>query len=319
MRRSSYPFPLRWPDGVRDASRKRDAQRRFFEASLTAGRPSAFTLLELLVVVAIMGVLLALLLAAVQRMRETAARAQCLNNLRQLALAMHDYHDSQGRFPPGQFLGPYGVGPDSYGWSWLARLLPYLEQMNLYQQGQVPNKTLQASGIAAWQIKLFLCPSDSSSWTGPRTNAGNLYGFAVGKSNYKGVSGANWGSDSSQGTPDINTDWSQPGDQRFLRRPGLRRRPPVSLRLSLWRAPGEPYGRCQQYLHDWRRHPRPQRVLLVAVCQQCLRHLCHSAECQTSGRRRLSRFGLAQHLVLSQPASGRSELRLCGWLGPFPP
>ena len=67
MRRSSYLFPLRWPDGVRDASRKRDAQRRFFEASLTAGRPSAFTLLELLVVVAIMGVLLALLLAAVQR------------------------------------------------------------------------------------------------------------------------------------------------------------------------------------------------------------------------------------------------------------
>ena len=124
---------------------------------------------------------------------------------------MHDYHDSQGRFPPGQFLGPYGVGPDSYGWSWLARLLPYLEQMNLYQQGQVPNKTLQASGIAAWQIKLFLCPSDSSSWTGPRTNAGNLYGFAVGKSNYKGVSGANWGSDSSQGTPDINTDWSNRG------------------------------------------------------------------------------------------------------------
>lgn len=175
------------------------------------GRQAGFTLLELLVVLAIIGVLLGLLMSAIQRVRESAARAQCLNNLRQLALAMQDYHDTQGRFPPGQFLGPYGKGPDSYGWSWLARLLPYVEQTNLYQQGRVPTQTLQDSGIAAWQIKLFLCLSDGSSWSGPRTDAGNLTGFSVGQSNYKAVSGANWGADTSQGWPVIATDWRNRG------------------------------------------------------------------------------------------------------------
>ncbi len=175
------------------------------------GRRSAFTLIELLVVLAIIAVLIGLLLAAVQQVREAAARAQCLSNLRQLALAMQNYHDSQGRFPPGQFLGPYGEGRNSYCWSWFARLLPYVEQDNLFQQGHVPNRTLLDSGIASWQIKLFLCPSDGSSWSGPRTNAGNLYGFPVGQSNYKGVSGANWGSDSSQGLPDVNSVWPNRG------------------------------------------------------------------------------------------------------------
>ena len=177
----------------------------------SVGRRVAFTLIELLVVIAIIAVLIGLLLAAVQQVREAAARAQCLSNMRQLALAMQNYHDSQGRFPPGQFLGPYGEGRNSYCWSWLARLLPYVEQENLFQQGSVPHQTLQSSGIAAWQIKLFLCPSDASSWSGPRTNAGNLYGFAVGQGNYKGVSGANWGADSSQGLPDIQTAWPHPG------------------------------------------------------------------------------------------------------------
>ena len=93
----------------------------------------------------------------------------------------------------------------------MARLLPYVEQNNLYQQGHVPTQTLQGSGIAAWQIKLFLCPSDSSSATGPRSDAGNLYGFPVGQSNYKGVSGSNWGSDTSLGLPDIATDWPHRG------------------------------------------------------------------------------------------------------------
>ncbi len=177
----------------------------------STARRTAFTLLELLVVLAIIGVLLALLLVAVHRVREAASRAQCLSNLRQLALAVQTYHDGQGRFPPGQFLGPYGVGPTSLGWSWLARILPYVDQNNMYQQGRVPSQTLQDSGIAAWQIKLFLCPSDASSWSGPRSDAGNLSGFPVGQSNYKGVSGANWGADSSQGLPAITTDWRNPG------------------------------------------------------------------------------------------------------------
>jgi hypothetical protein len=75
----------------------------------------------------------------------------------------------------------------------------------------VEDRTLQASDIAAWQIQLFLCPSDGSSWSGPRTDAGNLSGFPVGQSNYKGVSGANWGADSSQNWAVINTYWRNQG------------------------------------------------------------------------------------------------------------
>src|SRR5271165_3671553 len=98
-------------------------------------RRKAFTLIELLVVIGIIGVLLALLLPAVQKIREAAARMQCANNLKQIALATHTYHDGQGRLPinylPGP-LGPYGPGYPS--WSWLARILPYTEQENLYRQ-----------------------------------------------------------------------------------------------------------------------------------------------------------------------------------------
>jgi len=118
---------------------------------------AAFTLIELLVVIAIIGVLLALLLPAVQKVREAANRMTCQSQLRQIALATHSYHDAQGHFPVDS-LDAYG--PESHAWSWLARILPYVEQDNLYRQGNIPNNTLyQSRDVVAAQIKLFLCPA----------------------------------------------------------------------------------------------------------------------------------------------------------------
>ncbi len=176
-------------------------------------------LLELLVVIAIIGTLVGHLLPAVMRVRESANRSACANNLKQLVLAAQMYNDPFGRLPPGQ-IGPYqwivpnqpyfGWGPNSYGWSRLSRILPLIEQENLFKAGGIPNKTLAQSGIAGSRIVLFLCPSDTAYNAAPRTNAGNLHGFPVDNTNYKGVSGANWGYDSSQNFW-FPTLWRNPG------------------------------------------------------------------------------------------------------------
>src|SRR5213082_1726533 len=102
------------------------------------GRPRAYTLVELLVVLAAVAVLIGLLLPAVQKVREAASRMRCQNNLKQIGLALHNYHDVYKVFPPG-FVSTPGVGfrdPQTGdwgpGWGWLAILLPYVEQGNLY-------------------------------------------------------------------------------------------------------------------------------------------------------------------------------------------
>ena len=95
-------------------------------------RPSAFTLVELLVVIAIVGVLVALLLPAVQAAREAARRMQCQNNLRQMALALHNFESIAKKYPPGGVYPIQTVSGDVY--SVQARLLPFLEQGNLYAQ-----------------------------------------------------------------------------------------------------------------------------------------------------------------------------------------
>jgi prepilin-type N-terminal cleavage/methylation domain-containing protein len=157
-------------------------------------RRSAFTLIELLVVIAIIGLLIGLLLPAVQAAREAGRRTSCRNNLRQIGLALHLYHDTHGYFPPGYIDG--NTNPDSTpdndvgpGWGWASFLLPHLEQGNIYDQINFKVGVGVGSNTAVSQLPLnvFQCPSDplqqafpvyDSSFTTPITTLahGNYVG-----------------------------------------------------------------------------------------------------------------------------------------------
>jgi len=142
-------------------------------------RDRAFTLIELLVVIAIIAVLIALLLPAVQAAREAARRAQCVNNLKQIGIALHNYHDQNGSFP----LGGVNLGPSSAGWtpgttnalSWRALILPQMEQGTIYNALNLSvniasNTANTYAGYTVWMTvsNTWLCPSDGTNNGGQR-------------------------------------------------------------------------------------------------------------------------------------------------------
>ncbi len=158
-----------------------------------------FTLIELLVVIAIIAVLISLLLPAVQSAREAARRAQCVNNLKQIGLAMHNYHSSVDKFPQGMSQSLTGTGCNYAGWGeWSAQaeMLSYLEQAPIYsainwsfgmQYGYGAAANLTASTRL---INAFLCPSDSQAGFGGAPSSS--------ETQYAGWGNAGWG-------PNINS------------------------------------------------------------------------------------------------------------------
>ncbi len=127
-------------------------------------RHRAFTLIELLVVIAIIAVLIALLLPAVQAAREAARRAQCLNNLKQIGLALHNYHDAMSAFPPGLISMPGSDGDNiGPGWGWASMLLPQFEQRNIYNAINFNLGVETSANLTARLTKInnFICPTDA--------------------------------------------------------------------------------------------------------------------------------------------------------------
>jgi prepilin-type N-terminal cleavage/methylation domain-containing protein len=133
-----------------------------------------FTLVELLVVIFIIGVLLLLLLPAVQKVREVANRQKCANNLKQMGLALHGYHHDQGSFPSAYLYNPAGAPtswePPHYvytspGWGWASLLLPYLEQEPLARRIQydVAVEDDRHEAVRTTVLRIFECPSDRST------------------------------------------------------------------------------------------------------------------------------------------------------------
>jgi prepilin-type N-terminal cleavage/methylation domain-containing protein/prepilin-type processing-associated H-X9-DG protein len=154
----------------------------------------AFTLIELLVVIAILGVLMGLLLPAVQKVREAANRARCQNNLKQMGLAMHNYHDAIGNLPPGVTTWMNLEDAAHTGFSYM---LPYLEQEAIYRQFDFTQQWYKKANYnaVAYEIPIFYCPSNRTSGSmnlkDPLFAWGGAMPPTVGSSDYILCKGAN--------------------------------------------------------------------------------------------------------------------------------
>jgi len=184
---------------------------------------SGFTLVELLVVIAIIGILIALLLPAVQAAREAARRSQCSNNLKQLGLALHNYHDTFKSFPSAWIHDSTTLPTDYNLWGWSAMILPYVEQTALHDQIRPGPNHLEllaagllngtSLGVLSEPVSVFRCPSDQ----GPAQNtlrdrfpwsAGANSG-RIATSNYVAATDTWRTSDSSSSWPDCSSGQNQ--------------------------------------------------------------------------------------------------------------
>jgi prepilin-type processing-associated H-X9-DG protein/prepilin-type N-terminal cleavage/methylation domain-containing protein len=160
-------------------------------------RRVGFTLIELLVVIAIIAVLIGLLLPAIQKVREAAARGKCANNLKQIGLALHHYHDIHQAFPPGYVSAVSSTGDDAGpGWGWAAHILPQMEQSALYSYIRFDKPIEDAANADARRtpVPAYLCPFDDvpPTWMATRYDlSGNPLRqiVDVASANYVGVYG----------------------------------------------------------------------------------------------------------------------------------
>jgi prepilin-type N-terminal cleavage/methylation domain-containing protein len=176
-------FP--WEEPAANALPFTSHQPRF---SRTVPR-AAFTLVELLVVIAIIGILVALLLPAIQAAREAARRTECSNHLKQISLAMHNYHDVYNVLPPGSVHTAANTNPASSLTNWAIAILPYLEQSTLYQEYDQNRHNSHGVNLPVLETRLdvMVCPSDVK--TSKLVQPTQLINRPIARGSYKGVAG----------------------------------------------------------------------------------------------------------------------------------
>ncbi len=172
-------------------------------------RSAGFTLVELLVVIAIIGILVSLLLPAVQAAREAARRMQCGNNLKQIGLATHNYHDTFKMFPPGGITLGNCCGTPSLV-TWTISILPFMEQQNLYDQYNMNlfNEDVRNSPVNQTILPVYICPSDINTKATDRPESGPGSGRQYAPGSYRAVSGRTRGSVAGDAYADNSQIWS---------------------------------------------------------------------------------------------------------------